>query len=143
MATLYADKHPSTGAVARARVGTNTIVSTFTLTAALVLNDVIKFCKIPKGACIVDLTLYSADVDTGGAPAITYNLGDTASAARFLSASTIGRTGGFVELSGMVAGVLGYTYTVDDTLQIVVAAGPQTGATSGTIVLAATYELVN
>jgi hypothetical protein len=141
MTALYSDKGVSTVS-ARANVGLNAVVATATLTAALALNDTIDMVKMPAGATIVDMILYSTDLDTS--TSLTYNLGDAGSAARFLSASTVGRAGGFVEISGMVAATLGYTFTAETTIVLTVAAAPtSTPITSGTIVLAVTYLVTN
>lgn len=153
MATLYAQNQFNTNGTQRAGARwvqgeTLTITGQFNLSAALALNDVIQMVPIPIGAKIQGLTLSVTDLDSDGSPAITLSVGDGSSTARFVSASTIGQTGGNITnnscitltaSSGVIATGLGYTYTADDTIDVLVAAGPATGATSGVVQLTVTY----
>lgn len=113
--------------------------ATYTLTAALVINDVIQMVKVPAGATIIDVLVSAPDLDTGSSPAIVLAVGDGTTPARFISGSTIAQAGGIAKL-GVVAGVL-YQYTADDTIDIKVITAPATGATEGTISLMVLYSL--
>lgn len=55
-------------------------------------SDVFNFCRIGENVRVRDFVLEVDDLDTGST--ITLNLGNTASATAFLSASTIGQAGG-------------------------------------------------
>lgn len=102
----------------------------FTVAVALVLNDIIDLCKAPKGAILLDFIINIPDLDSDGAPAITLDLGDTGNNARFVSASTKGRSAATLcYVNDGVLGALPYTYTADDIILLKVHAAPATGAT--------------
>lgn len=134
----------STLRAAKASHGGNLIgvTSTYTLTAALTSGQVIQMIPVPKGARMFDPTsviLHSTDLDTGATPTITLSVGDGDDTDRYITASAIGGT------SGIVAGTLApaafnKVYTADDTIDVLVAAAPATGATTGTLTLQAFYE---
>lgn len=128
------------GVAPRANVtGAVTVTATHTLSAALALGDVIQMVKVPGGATILGVTLSCTDLDTGGSPAIVLGVGDGASTARFIASSTVGQAGGVATLNAH--GGHGYTYADDDTIDVLVATGPATGAASGTIRLTAIYTM--
>lgn len=153
MATLYAQNQFNTDGTQRAGARwvqgeTITVTGQFNLSAALALNDVIQMVPIPQGAFIQGITLSSTDTDTNGSPAIIYDVGDGSDTDRFIDGSTIGQAGGVVTnngtvvptaSSGVIATGLGYKYTVDDTIDVLVQVAPGTGATSGSILLTVTY----
>ncbi len=70
------------------------IVSTITIPngTAISAADVFNFCKIGENVRVQDFVLECDDLDTG--TSMTWNLGNTASATAFLSASKIGQAGG-------------------------------------------------
>lgn len=148
MATLYSTT-VTAGNPPRWSLGeTKTVTGQYNLSAALAVNDVVQMVPVPKGALIQGITLGTTDLDTNNSPAVTLSIGDGNSTARFVSASTIGQTGGVISnnatvtptaSAGTVATGLGYKYTVDDTIDIFVAAGPGTGATTGSLILTVTY----
>lgn len=129
--------------------GSNWITSTFTLAdaidstdgggtggAALANADVIQMLKVPKGARVLEVILTTTDLDTNGTPTLSFDVGDGDDVDRYIDGSTIGRTGGTDRLgSGIVTNTQAFTYTANDTIDVLVAAGPATGATSGTISL--------
>lgn len=115
-----------------------TVYGEYSLAAALALNDVIQMVRVPAGARVTDLSLAATDLDTGGSPAITLSVGDGGATARYISASTIGQAGGIANGISVATG-FGYLYTAEDTIDVLVAAGPAIGATSGTVRLAVTY----
>lgn len=105
--------------------GLTAVKATFTATAALVVNDVIQMVKVPLGAVIYGVELSVDDLDSGAA--IVLAVGDGADDDRFITGSTIGQAGG-VTRANNVAGA-GYTYTVDDTIDIKVTTAPAGGGT--------------
>jgi len=152
MATLYSSLFDSAGVrklQPRWQSGaTLTVTGQYTFTSAFSNADVIQMVPIPKDAKIVNWTLSSTDNDTNGTPTLTYDLGDGGDVDRFAAGLTTGQAGGnampssgrtVTTSSGVVNVGLGYKYTEDDTIDIVIAAGPATGATSGTIILSVTY----
>jgi hypothetical protein len=109
----------------------------YAITGALVVNDVIEMVRVPKNARILGVSLYAPDLDTDGTPAIVLGVGDGSSTSRFISAATVGQSGGFTET--LVAAGFGYQYTAEDTIDIIVSTAPDVGATSGTLKLAVEY----
>lgn len=107
------------------------VCGVFSLAAALVINDVIQSPVIPKGATILDVIVNVTDLDTGGSPAITLDVGYGVDPDYFVQASTIGQTGGVVRSSAATAAPL--TLTDNDTVDVLVKAAPATGATTGTV----------
>lgn len=129
---LVATKAGATVPAKRVETGDFTVTSTYTLTAALVVDDVIQMVKVPAGATVLDVTLTADDIDTGGSPAIVLDVGDGADVDRFIDGSTSGQAGGITRANTKN---LPYTYTADDTIDVLVQVAPATGATSGTIKL--------
>ena len=104
-------------------------------TTTLSLNDTYTFCFIPAGAMLVGLGGVFPDMDTNGSPLLTWDLGDSASATRFLSASTIGQFAGSVLATGTP-----YYYSADDNLVLKVHAASAT-AVQGLIRMWVAYVL--
>lgn len=152
MATLYSSLFDSSGVKKlqpRWKSGdVITVTGQYTYSSALANGDIIQMVPVPKDAKIVNWILSTTDADTNGTPTVTYDLGDGGDQDRFAAGLTTGQTGGnavassgrtVTTSSGVINVGLGYKYTEDDTIDIVIAAGPATGATSGTIVLSVTY----
>lgn len=118
------------------------MVCTYTIAAALVINDVIQSPPLPKGAVVYDVMLAVTDLDTNGAPAITLDVGYGTDPDYFIAASTIGQTGGVARASAVTAATP-LTLTVNDTIDVLVKAAPATGATSGTVTLVVNYVMSN
>jgi hypothetical protein len=100
---------------------------------ALVINDVIQMVKVPIGARILSIDLNCTDLDSGTTPAVTLDVGDGTTTARFITSSTIGQAGGnlrFPSDSTTTAAGVGYQYTVADTIDILVSVAPQTTSTT-------------
>jgi hypothetical protein len=110
---------------------------TYSLTAALTVNDVIQMIPVYAGEMVVELRLICDDLDTG--TALVLDVGDGDDVDRYIDGTTIGQTGGTVAMgSGITtAKTMGHVYTADDTIDVLVAVAPGTGATSGTITLIA------
>jgi hypothetical protein len=113
----------------------------YTLAAALALNDVLQGPKLQAGSTIVDVSLVTTDLDTGGSPAITLDVGTGDSPQYFIAASTIGQAGGLARASAATAQPL--TLAKDDTVDVVVHAAPATGATTGTVTLSVFFLPAN
>lgn len=122
-------------------VGSQEVVvyATYALTAALALNDIIQMVPVPSGATITGVTIGATDLDTGGSPAIVLDVGDGSDTDRFIDGATVGQAGG--SSSTLAVAGFGYTYTSDDTVDVLVQVAPATGATSGTISLRVAYVL--
>ena len=116
-------------------------VYTVTAGAALVINDVIQMLKVPKGARVMEVILAATDLDSNVTPLITLDVGDGDDPDRYIAASTIGQTGGTVRLgSGITTLTEAFTYTADDTIDVLVKAAPATGATTFSIRLTVIYS---
>lgn len=144
--TFMATKVASTIPAKSEHQGVIAVRSKYTLTAALVLNDVIQMVTVPKGAQILEIILGSDDLDTNGTPTIVLNVGDGNLSDRFIKQQTVAQAGGVVRLGAgiaatLVSGAIGYQYTAEDTIDVLVQAAPATGATSGDITLAVLYHL--
>lgn len=101
----------------------------------LVAGDTYTFCFIPAFAVITALGAYFPQMDTNVTPLLTWDLGDSGSATRFLSASTGGQVAG-----GIVATGVPYRYSADDNLVLKVHASAATAA-QGTVYLTVSYVL--
>ena len=106
------------------------------VTTSLAANDTLTGPSIPAGAYLVDVLLMSTDLDTAGSPTITLDVGISGSAAKFISASTVGQTGGVARM-GLTTG-LGYSPTSDTPVIVTVNAAGTTKA-AGTVTLAILY----
>ena len=140
MATLTSSKVAST---VQARSGVNGVIAvyaTYTLTAALALNDVIQMVKVPAGATILSVKLTADDLDSNGSPAIVLDVGDGSDTDRFIDGATIGQAGGITAEQNVRTG-FNYEYTAEDTIDVLVQVAPATGATSGDIKLQVMYTM--
>lgn len=158
MATTYTTaSRMAAGVIPRAiYMGVPTLeISSFTITAAFVINDIVQFLKIPSnpaitnnGPVIHDVILDVPDIDTS--TGIVLAVGDSTTADRYITGSTIGQTGGIARMNN--AGALGYapfassfnTYTTVSYSEYIIqmkvtTAATGTAATTGTIKLAVSY----
>lgn len=140
MATTFTTTETGTGVSPRtAHNGVVAVKATYTVAAALVVNDVVQMVKVPKGAQVIDLVLTATDLDTAG-PTLVFDVGDGGDTDRYIDGSTIGGTGGTARLgSGITTNTPNHTYADDDTIDVLVQVAPTTGATSGTITLSVLY----
>jgi hypothetical protein len=93
MAPRIAYTQPQAGPQGFARTkkvfgGTVNLVATDLVTTAQT-----SVMKVPAGFTLQSIYAASSDMDTNGSPTLAFNLGDSGSAARFLSASNIGQAG--------------------------------------------------
>lgn len=160
--TVYNGTRMATGYVPKLLpVGLTEEYSSFTITAAFVINDTINFLKIPSNpgmspgnngpiisSVVADLP--SLDSSTG----IVTAVGDATTAGRFIAGSVIGRSGAGGVQYNNVAGSVGYapfaalynTYTTVSYQEYTVifkvtTAATGTAATTGTITLKVAYNL--
>lgn len=85
------------------------LMRTVAVDTALALNDTLNFGYLPKGAKIVDAKLICDDLDSNGAPTITLDVGDAASAQRIFAASVAPQSGAVD--NHPVNAALGFQYT--------------------------------
>jgi hypothetical protein len=138
MATTYASAKAAAGITRKVEhQGNVSVTASYTIAAALVINDLIQMVKIPKGATILEILLAVPDLDSNVSPAVTLDVGDATTADRFIAANTVGQAGGVARID-QAAGV-GYTYTADDVISVKVHAAPATSAITGTITLSVLY----
>jgi hypothetical protein len=136
MANTNATKAGS-GVQPRAGNDITAVYESYTLASAT-LNDTYTMCKIPAGATILDVVLSSDDVDTNGTPTVKYDVGDSGSATRFISATTIGQAGGVARMD-QKGGHL-KAYTADDTVIVKINTAAATFA-AGTIRVGVLYTM--
>ena len=122
----------------------------FSLSGALVINDVIEALILPADHVPVDFILDSDDVDTNGAPAVTYDVGvmsgtpgvkDLARTVgtEVFSASTLGQAGG-VARPTLTSAFRIAPSAADRSIGILIHAAPATSATTGKIGLTMLYR---
>jgi len=143
--TFFSDAFDSAGnpkSVKYHESGCWTVSASYTVAAALVINDLIKMVPVPKGARVHDVILSASDLDTG--TSIELDVGDidsTDDTDRYIDAA-LDDQGGKV---GQVAGIarmdspagFRYQFTENGTIDVLVKVAPETGATTGTIQLTA------
>ena len=139
MATTFTSSGVATGIMAKSLIGLNAVTATYTVSSALVVNDVIEMVKVPKGAKIVEVILACGDLDTDGTPAVVLAVGDGTTADRFITGSTVGQAGGVTRL-GVAAG-LGYVYTANDTIDIKATTAADAMSSAADVTLTVVYEL--
>ncbi len=138
MAILTTNK-VAEGVQPRAGIGITSVTGEYNLLAALALNDVIEMVKVPAGATVLDVILVTDDLDAGGAPAITLDVGDGVVPNYYISGSTAGQAGGLERAGALTAHPK--TYAAEDTVDVTVSVAPATGATTGKISLTALYTM--
>lgn len=102
--------------------------------AGTALNDTLGLFYVPKGAVIVDFRLDVDDLDSNGSPTLTYDVGDSGSAVRIMSASVAGQAAG---RQNCLNAALGYQFTADTAVFATVHAAAATKAAGN---LTATIE---
>lgn len=114
----------------------NVIASTYSITAtatAPIINDTYKMVKIPKGAVVTRVRLVSTDLDSS--TTLLWSVGDSSSATKYISSSTIGQAGGAAE-----SATEPITYTAPDYIIVQCTAAPtSTAVTTGFIHVVVEY----
>lgn len=77
----------------------------------LALNVTTGLFVIPKGFVLTSLSVVVPDLDTNGAPAIVFDIGDAADPNRFIAGATTGQAGG--TNTTLAATGLNYEFTAD------------------------------
>lgn len=109
----------------------------YTITAALALNDTIDLFDLPPNARIVGGFLKTADLDTGGSPAIVLAVGDSGDDDRYFTGLTTAQAGGVA--TALASTGVDYVTTAKTRVTLKVTTAPATGATTGTIVVVLDY----
>ncbi len=104
--------------------------------AALTTADTLEFFFLPAGARVLSATLEATDLDTNVTPLLTLNIGDSGSATRLFSASTVGQAG--TAAAATAVGGLNYKYTSKTKIVGVPQANAATG-TAGSVYLNVLY----
>lgn len=98
--------------------------------------DTINFFDLPAGARVLLAVLEASDMDTNVSPTITLNIGDSGSATRYFSASTVAQAG---TLSTAIA-TAGHGHKYTQVTRITgVAQANATTAAAGTVTLTVFY----
>lgn len=100
------------------------------LAADLVTTNQVALFKVPAGFVAQSLYAASSDMDTNGSPTLAINIGDSGSANRLLSASTIGQAG--TSTSSIASTGAYYQFAADTDILFAPSANSATAA-AGTI----------
>ncbi|BBB99394.1 hypothetical protein [Bradyrhizobium elkanii] len=87
------------------------------LTTDLVTTAITAICRVPAGFIATNLFASASDMDTNGTPTLALNIGDAGSAARLLSASTIGQAGTSTSTIATTGAYYQFTADTDILLQ--------------------------
>lgn len=127
------------------------VVGEFVTVAGLTAADVIEMVAFPANTVPVDVTVVTEDLDTGGSPAITFDVGllsgefgatgTRTCGAEFLSDSNIGQAGGMARANVPAGFLLGHS-NGDRSLGIKIEAAAATLATGKKIRMIATFAPV-
>lgn len=133
--TLYSDNYRSSPAYSASMAGLKICREfKFTITAAFVINDVLKMAPIPAGVILDDFFVDVPDLDTS--TGVTLDYGDNDTANLFINASTVGQSAG--KVNGMVTAIaakLPKKYSAANSFNVKVsAAASGTAATSGSFI---------
>jgi hypothetical protein len=102
--------------------------------------DAANVCNLPIGAIVTGVTIEADDLDTGGSPTLTLNVGDAGSATRYLSASNVAQTGAAANATTATGILYTVTGTSDTTVRVAVQANAATSA-AGDVRVAVLYFL--
>ena len=102
----------------------------FILATAAGAGDIFELLQIPNGYAVESVTLDCDKLDAGATPTLVLEVGDSATPARFIAASTVGQAGGIQGAN--VAGATGYSYAIGTNN------GQFSGGNAGATILQAT-----
>lgn len=127
-----------TNRAATAAPGMGGSVKAFRATIALAtgdldLNDVHQAMDLPAGTTITGGAIWATDMDSNGAPALAFNVGDSGSASRYFAASTVGQAG----TASTALAVTGYGHTTTAKTRVTV-----TVSTAAATAVAGTLNIV-
>lgn len=100
--------------------------------ADLALNATVGLCKVPAGFVLTSVSVVVPDLDTGGAPAIVFDIGDAADPNRIIAGATTGQAGG--TNTTLAAAGLNYEFTAETEIVWTTTTAAATAA-AGTIKL--------
>jgi hypothetical protein len=100
------------------------------LTTDLALNRTVGLFMAPKGFVLTSLSVVVPDLDTNGAPALVFAIGDASDDDRFITAATTGQAGG--TNTTLAATGLNYEFA-EDTLIVWKSTTAAATAAAGTI----------
>lgn len=107
----------------------------YTVSAALVKNDIIKLCVLPDGCVPLDFVLGSTDLDTSTALVMSVGLFDGTTGlvtdTELISLSDVGQAGGIARMNSLNGLTNIAKATTDRYIAAKVTTAPGTGATSG------------
>jgi hypothetical protein len=95
-----------------------------------VTNNTVGAFMVPAGFVVTGIIAVATDMDSNGSPAMSISVGDSGSAARYLSASNIGQAG--TSTTTLASTGLLYKNTVDSEVLITIATQAAT-AVAGTV----------
>lgn len=102
-------------------------------------SDSATILNLPVGAIVLGAVLEADDLDTGGSPTITLNVGDAGDADRYFATSTVAQAG-TASSAPAVTGLL-WTVTAGNTAVVVAVAANAATSAAGSVRLAVTYYL--
>lgn len=130
MATRTDFVQPQAGSQGFARTGKTFGRRVSFLTTDLALNSVVEAFMVPAGFTVTGIIAVASDMDTNGTPTLALSVGDSGSATRHLSSSTIGQAG--TSTQTLAATGLLYTYTADTKILVTASTAAATAA-AGTL----------
>lgn len=129
MATLTATAAASNVPAKYSVNGDITRVVDYYPTAALSAGDVVQMVKLPAGAVVTRTQLCMVDSPTVHSGVVTVNVGDGNDTSAYAAGVVL--SGSVVALTSVPARGLGRSYSVEDTVDIVVTAVSAAGASGG------------
>jgi hypothetical protein len=138
--TAFVATDVQTGAVEKAKYlqsGNVSVVYSAALPNTLASGDTVGGPILPAGCVLLGVHLDSDKLDSNGSPTITWNVGISGTAAKFISASTVSQNGGVAPAN--VGGTVGYTPAADTQVIATVGTAAATKA-AGTVRIALTYS---
>lgn len=110
------------------------IVSTYEVGTALVVDDIIQMVKVPRDCTVTDVILVVDDLDSG--TTITLDVGYGGNDDYFVVANTVGQAGGLIRSGAATAFPL--ELSANDTIDVHVDTAP-TGGGVGTVTIVVDY----
>lgn len=130
MATRVDYRQPQAGGVGYARTMKAFGRRVTMKTTDLASGAVVAAFKVPAGFVVTGIIAVATDMDTNGSPALALSVGDSGSATRYLSSSTIGQAG--TSTQTLASTGLLYQYAVDTEILITASTAAATPA-AGTV----------
>lgn len=85
-------------------------------TAMLALNKTTRILRLPKGFIVTGIALIVPDMDSNGAPALVFDIGDATTSGRLISGSTAGQAGGTITTANLVTAGMLYEFPANTDL---------------------------